>query len=215
MGVLARVSNRSWVLVIVVLVGLLVWQGLVWRSDGQAEDRRAEAVQVAKEQVLDLTTLDSEDVGTKLKAMAGRTTGQFKNQVNDIASQFVQIVQEKKVDATGTIDSAAVTSASDRDATVIVASTAVIKEAKKSTTRTYRIRVKLTRGSGAWKISGMEFVQCPRSRATRRAGPTTATRSGTRRMGPPWPGRSARGTAGRSSRSSRSCSCSRSSHSWW
>ncbi|KQY58248.1 hypothetical protein ASD11_00830 [Aeromicrobium sp. Root495] len=160
MGLLDRVSRTAWLVLIAALVGLLVWQGLVWRADAQAEDRRTEAVEVAKQQVLDLTTLDSDDVGPKLKAMAGRTTGQFKNQVNDIAAQFVQIVQEKKVDATGTVDAAAVTSASDRDATVLVASTAVIREkAGKPTTRTYRIRVKLTRNDADWKINGMEFVQ--------------------------------------------------------
>lgn len=148
-------------LVVLALAGLLVWQALVLRTDRRDDDRLADAVAVAKAQVLDITTLDSDTVDAKLQAMSERTSGDFKDQVTAIAETFIKIVREKKIKVVGRIDGAGASSSSGRDATVLVASTAIVTESGKATptTRTYRIRVNLARSGGAWKINGMEFVQ--------------------------------------------------------
>lgn len=146
---------------VLALVATVVWQASVLRDDRRDDDRLDAAIALAKAQVLDITTLDSDSVGDKLRAMSARTSGDFKDQVTAIASSFVKIVQEKKIEATGRIDGIGVSSATDKDVSVLVASTAVVSESGKATptTRTYRIRVKLVRTGATWKINGMEFVQ--------------------------------------------------------
>lgn len=158
---LTRIPLVVRALVVLALLGAIAWQGVEASADRRDDDRLHEAVEMARAQVLDITTLDSETVGQKLKAMAARTSGDFQDQVTAIAAAFIKIVREKKVTATGRIDGVGVSSASERKVSVLVASTAVVTESSKAapTTRTYRIRVKLVRSGGSWKINGMEFVQ--------------------------------------------------------
>jgi hypothetical protein len=147
-------------LVVAVLAALLIWQVLERRGSDAEDARRSKAVSVAKAQVIDLTTLDSDSVAPKLKAMAGRTSGEFRQQLSGITNTFVKIVRENKIAATGVIDATGVTSMSDDRATVIVASSATVNQGKsKAATRNYRIKVSLKLVKGAWKIDGMEFVQ--------------------------------------------------------
>lgn len=159
-----RLSRIPLAVRLLVVLGLLVgvgWQAAETRADRHDDDRLDEAVAMARAQVLDITTLDSDTVGPKLKAMAARTSGDFQDQVTAIAATFVKIVREKKVTARGRIDGVGVASSSERDASVLVASTAVVTEDGKaaSTTRSYRIKVSLVNAKGSWKINGMEFVQ--------------------------------------------------------
>lgn len=155
-----RVRVSALGLVVAVLAALLVWQVLDRREAGAGDTRRAEAVSVAKAQVIDLTTLDSESVAPKLKSMARRTSGDFREQLSGITSTFVKIVRENKIAATGVVDATGVTSMSDDKATVIVASSATVTQGKgKAATRNYRIKVSLKLANGAWKVDGMEFVQ--------------------------------------------------------
>jgi len=158
---LTRIPLAVRALVVLALLGAIAWQGVEASADRRDDDRLQEAVAMARAQVLDITTLDSDSVGAKLKAMAARTSGDFQDQVTSIAATFIEIVREKKVVATGRIDGVGVASSSDRDVSVLVASTAVVTESGKatSTTRSYRIKVSLVRAKDSWKINGMEFVQ--------------------------------------------------------
>jgi len=139
----------------------LVWQATVWVQNARDDDRRTAAVDVAKAQVLDLTTLDSASVASKVKAMGGRVTGDFKRQFDGFSTTFAKVVQHDQIQATGEIKAAGITSYDDDSAVVIVASTAqVASESQKSPTqRDYRISVSLDRSGGSWLISGMEFVR--------------------------------------------------------
>jgi len=157
-----RLPTTSVALGIVTLVALalLGWQVVVWVDDHRADDRRHAAVAVAEEQVLDLTTLDSSSVKSKLEAMGSRVTGDFKRQFEGFSQTFGDVVRKQKVSATGEIKSAAVSSFDEDSAVVLVASSAQISNAKqqKPTRRDYRMSITLDRVDGDWLISGMEFV---------------------------------------------------------
>ena len=146
---------------VLALVGLLVWQAMAWR-DNRADDKlRSEAVAVAKAQVIDLTTLDSESVESKLKALGGRTTGDFKSQISQISATFADVVRSSKIEASGVVDKAGVSDLDEQSATVLVASTSTVKSdgQKKPVVQTYRFKVTLDRTDDSWKIDGMEFVR--------------------------------------------------------
>lgn len=153
-------ARRVWAVVLVVVIGLGVWQVLQLRDARDADAQRDAVRDVATAQVLDLTTLDSASIVEKLDAMAARTSGEFTNQIDSIAATFVQMVQEQTIAATGSIDASAITEMTDKDATVVVASSASVSEGEAAPTqRTYRLRITLERVESDWKITGMEFVQ--------------------------------------------------------
>jgi Mce-associated membrane protein len=144
----------------VLAAALLVWQGLVWFDDARADDRRDDAVAVAKEQVLDLTTMDSSTVEQKLDTLGERLSGDFKRQFEGFAETFADAVTKDEVQATGEITGAALSEYDEHSATVIVASTAQVQAGKKQPVeRHWRFKVLLDRSDDEWLISGMEFVQ--------------------------------------------------------
>jgi Mce-associated membrane protein len=144
-----------------VAVAMLVWQATVWTQHHREDGRRSAAVDVAKAQVLDLTTLDSASVKAKVAAMSSRVTGDFKRQFDGFSKTFADVVQHDRITATGEIDDAGISSYDDSSAVVIVASSAQVSSQKQQapTQRDYRISVSLDRSGGSWLISGMEFVR--------------------------------------------------------
>jgi Mce-associated membrane protein len=142
-------------------LALLVWQATVWVQDLRDDGRRSAAVDVAKAQVLDLTTLDSASVAAQVAAMGNRVTGDFKRQFDGFSQTFADVVQHDQIKATGEIKAAAITSYDDNAAVVIVASSAQVSTQKQTTPtqRDYRISVSLERSGGSWLVSGMEFVR--------------------------------------------------------
>lgn len=145
---------------LIVLVAAIGWQGSVYLDHRRDNDRREQAVVVARAQVIDLTTLDSATVEDKLVALKGRATGEFKRQLQGITSAFVETVNKGDVAAEGTIDASGI-ARYDRDtASVLVASTAVVTntDQPKPTQRTYRMKVNLVWAKDKWLIDGMEFV---------------------------------------------------------
>lgn len=159
-GRASRHSRYLWATIVLVLAGVLVWQATEMRADRRDDALRAEVRDVATAQVLDLTTLDSSTVDQKLAAMAGRTAGEFTDQIGTITSTFADLVRTNDIAASGVVDAAAVSRLSAKDATVIVASTATVSEAGgEQSQRTYRLRITMEQRDDDWKITGMEFVQ--------------------------------------------------------
>lgn len=148
------------VLLALLMVVVTVWQGLQWRDREEEDDRRAAAVQVAQDQVLDLTTIDSDTIDGKLKSMRARTTGEFSRQLEGVVEAFTAAVDKAKLSASGTIDGAAVAAYDGGSAEVLVAATAVVTNASEPqpTGRSYRMRLHLVWADGGWLIDGMEFV---------------------------------------------------------
>jgi len=156
----SRAAVTVLVVLAVVLAGLLVWQGLALRSELGDDQRRDQALRVAQSQVVDLTTMDSSTVESKIQSMSARTSGSFKQQLTGITQAFVDAVTKSQISARGSIDAAAVSSYSHDHAEVIVASTAYVTSGENTqpVPRTYRMDVSLEWISGRWFVTGMEFV---------------------------------------------------------
>lgn len=144
----------------VTLAGATVWQGWVYADHRTDVDQRREAISVAKAQVIDLTTMDSTTVKSKVAAMKRRTSGDFKRQLEGVTSTFESVVSDSDVKAHGKIAEAAVVSIDHKKATILVASTSSVTSKKNlaPATRTYRLRVTLSHNQDGWLINGMEFV---------------------------------------------------------
>jgi hypothetical protein len=77
-----------------------------------------------------------------------------------MSKSFASAVDTSKLTAKGTIDAAAVSSYTPKAASILVATTAQVRNAQqpKATQRSYRMRVHLTWTDGKWLIDAMEFV---------------------------------------------------------
>ncbi len=158
---LPKVDMRAaFVVVTLVAVAAIAWQGIAWYQDRQDDERRDEAVAVARDQVLDLTTLDSETIDDKLAAMGKRLSGDFKRQFDGFAGTFAEVVNDDNIRATGEVKSVAVDQYDEHSAVVLVASSAEVAHGNggKTTAKNYRVRVELDRNGDRWLITGMEFV---------------------------------------------------------
>jgi Mce-associated membrane protein len=143
-----------------VLFALVAWQGRALLSERTDDDSQGAAMRVAKDQVLDLTTLDADTVDDKLAALKKRTTGDFTRELDGITKIFVKAVTKSKLSATGEAKSVAIERYDGKRASVLVASTASVTSAEQSrpSSRSYRMRVSLVWTDDHWLIDGMEFV---------------------------------------------------------
>ncbi|KRC59758.1 MULTISPECIES: hypothetical protein [unclassified Nocardioides] len=154
-------SSVALLLVLTVLAGAgLVWQGVVWRDHRGDDHARNAAVEVATDQVLDLTTLDTDTIDAKVAAMGKRLSGDFKRQFDGFSQTFADVVANDKIRASGKLKSVAVSAYDGRKADVLVATTVDVTTGKatKPTQRDYRMKVSLEGSGDDWLITGMEFV---------------------------------------------------------
>jgi Mce-associated membrane protein len=144
----------------VVLLVIGGWLGHSVLQHRRDDDRRDLAVQLARQQVLDLTTIDQSNVEEKLDAMGSRTTGDFARQLRGLSESFASAVATSELHAVGTIDAVGVSTYTPEAASILVATTAQVSNAQqpKETARSYRMKVHLIWTGGKWLIDAMEFV---------------------------------------------------------
>lgn len=158
--------RRLVVAVVVALAAALVcWQGKALLDHRRADDRRDAALDVAESVVLDLTTMSASTVHARIKAIQSNLAdGDFKSQLSGFATAFASEVSKQKITSTGKIAAAAVGSVNARSASVLVASSADVRQSGATSTvpatkRYWRFKVVLARQSDRWLVSKMEFVQ--------------------------------------------------------
>lgn len=87
-------------------------------------------------------------------------TGPFKAQFDQVAASFSRVLDQGKVQSTGTVKEAGIIRVDDSSATVLAAVSSVVKntEAPDGQQRVYRMRVSLTGHDDTWQVSNVEFV---------------------------------------------------------
>lgn len=158
--VAARGVKAGFALATVVLLGLGVLFGLQVRSDAIDTNHRDTALMVARDRVLELTTLSYKDIDRQLQSLLDSSTGEFRRQFQGTLGTFAEVVRRSKVEATGTVAEVAMVRLGDEAARIFVAATATVKNAdsKSPEPRRYRLAVDLERVGDDWLVSGMEFV---------------------------------------------------------
>ncbi len=150
-------------LILVLLLGVLAFgiQQLVAlnRTDDDINARRA-AVAAASTEVRALTSVSASTTDADLTKILDGATSDFRTQFKAQADVFRKSLQDAKVTSKASIVSAGLVSHSDTTATVLVAATGTVTNAKSTDAqpRNYRLRVDLTLVSGNWLVSGMDFV---------------------------------------------------------
>lgn len=134
--------------------------GLQVRSNRSEDTRRTEAVDVARQQAINLMTVNSENVDSQLNGLLDGTTGAFRREFEGVRDVFAQVVRTGEIDSKGVVDQAGVASLDEHSARVLLALTSTVSNAEQpqAQPRRYRIAVELERESDRWLVTKMEFV---------------------------------------------------------
>ncbi len=137
--------------------GLMVWQD---RQAASERHRAAEFTAAARQSVLAVLSLDFNKADQDVQRIVDSSTGQFRDEFQKAAEEFINATREQKVVSKGDVEAAAVQSMTDDSAEVLVAATSSVTNAggAKDEPRSWRIYVSVTREGDLIKMSKLEFV---------------------------------------------------------
>lgn len=157
---LSTISAASVVVVISALIGVIGY--MLWYDHEAAERHHREAnfVAGARQGVVNMTSLDFNRAKEDVQRLLDCSTGEFRDDFQQRAKDFVTVVQQSKVVTQGTINATAVESMSDHSASVLVAATSRITNAAgaKDEPRVWRLRVTVAEEGGQYRMSKLEFI---------------------------------------------------------
>jgi len=160
---LPSLSATSKVAAIILICAFVCASGYILWQDHDATERRQRAanfVAGAKQGVINMTSLDFNRAKEDVQRLLDSSTGEFRDDFQQRAKDFVSVVEQSKVVTQGTINATAVESMDEHSASVLVAATSRITNAAgaKDEPRVWRLRVTVTEEGGQYKMSKLEFV---------------------------------------------------------
>jgi Mce-associated membrane protein len=137
--------------------GYMVWQH---RQAVQELQRSAEFAAAGKQSVVTLMSLNFNRAQEDVQRIIDNSTGQFKDDFQNTAEDFVKVAQDAKVTTEVTVTSSAVESMTDDSAVVLVSATSRVTNnaGAQQEPRSWRLSVNLQRDGGQIKMSKVEFV---------------------------------------------------------
>ena len=161
-------SSRRTPVALVVIVGLLLLAlsaaalvgALKLRDATQRDDARAGALAAARQEALNLTSIDGRDIDADLRRVLDGATGGFKTDFSQRSKDLQSVLKDNAVVAEGKVLEAALVRADNESATalVVVDSTVKNKAAPQGRSNTYRMQLDLERHDGRWLTSALQFV---------------------------------------------------------
>lgn len=154
------------VLVVVLAVVLLVLAAaalvgaLRLRDQAQRNDARAAALGAARQEALNLTSIDGRDIDNDLKRVSAGATGPFLADFTQRAKDLKSVLTENQVVASGQVLDAALVRADLDTATALVVVDSLVKNKAVPAGRsnTYRMQLDLERHGNRWLTSSLQFV---------------------------------------------------------
>ncbi|MDT7570485.1 MAG: Mce-associated rane protein [Actinomycetota bacterium] len=134
------------------------------RSADNREDDRQAALQAARVQAVNLTTISYQSADRDLARIVAAATGTLKTQFDAQRRTFPDVLRKEKSVSVGNVLSAGVTSQSDAAVEALVAVDATVKNATSGTSgvlKHYRMDMRLVRIGGRWLVSQVAFAGVP------------------------------------------------------
>jgi Mce-associated membrane protein len=157
---LSATSKVAAIVLICAFVGAIGYMLWYERHATERQQRAADFIAGAKQGVVNMTSLDFNRAKEDVQRLLDSSTGEFRDDFQQRAKDFVSVVQESKVVTQGTINATAVESMGEHSASILVAATSRITNAAgaKDEARVWRLRVTVTEEGGQYKMSKLEFV---------------------------------------------------------
>ena len=131
-------------------------------QDARAEDQRREAIlQAARQQGVNITTLDHRSVDKDLKRVLDLSTGTFRTEFQAGTKDLTDLVVKNKAVSTGEVLAAGIVTADSDSARVLVVADSTVSNSANSAqkqVRHYRMQLDLVRRGDRWLTSTLTFV---------------------------------------------------------
>jgi Mce-associated membrane protein len=137
--------------------GWMLWQHHTVLAEQQ---RSADFIAAAKQEVINLTSLDFNNAKEGVQRILDNSTGEFRDDFQRRADDFVSVVKDSKAVTHGSVVAAAVESMGKDSAVVLALANERITNlaGAKDDPRAFRFRVSVVREGNQLKISKVEFV---------------------------------------------------------
>ena len=114
----------------------------------------------AKQGIVNMISLDFNRAKEDVQRVLDSSTGQFRDDFQQRAKDFVSVVEQSKVVTQGTVTAAALESMDEHSASVLVSATSRITNSAgaKDEPRMWRLRVTVNEEGGQYKMSKVDFV---------------------------------------------------------
>ena len=164
----ARALTRAQVLLLVLLVlavaGCVVAAAVLagrWQDARAEEQRRQDILQAARQQGVNITTLDHRTVEEDLDRVLALSTGSFRKEFVAGTKELTDLVVANQATSTGEVlEAGIVTSDADSARVLVVADSEVSNSsAEELPTRHYRMQLDLVRRGDRWLTSDLQFVE--------------------------------------------------------
>ena len=142
-----------------VVVNVLLY--LDHRDHTDAQDRRDRYVEVAKQTVINMTSLDHEHAQRDVDRVLASATGEFRTDFEKRGAAFTEVIQKSKVATKGQVALAGVEKENSNGSLVVmIASNSQVSNAAgaQNEDRAWRLRVTVVDVDGIPKVSKVEFV---------------------------------------------------------
>ncbi|MGB9378399.1 MAG: hypothetical protein WCB04_12895 [Mycobacteriales bacterium] len=142
------------------LVVAAVLLGLPLIKGHRADAARTEAMHAARQESINLVTLDFNRVDADIANVLAGATGDFRDQYSKDADRVKKVVKDNNVRSTGSVlESGVVTSDTDSVTVLVVVDSTVRNKANtKGQLRHYRMQLEMSRVGGHWRASSLQFV---------------------------------------------------------
>ncbi len=130
-------------------------------EDASAEDQRREDIlQAARQQGVNITTLDHRTVDEDLGRVLALSTGAFREEFEAGTKDLTDLVVENKAVSTGEVLAAGIVTADSDSARVLVVADSTVSNttSEEQQVRHYRMQLDLVRSGNRWLTSGLTFV---------------------------------------------------------
>ena len=149
------------IVLIVCFAGASVYMVFQHRDNAQHHQREAAFVEGAKHGVLNMISLNYNKAKEDVQRVIDSSTGQFKDDFQRSANDFIAVVTQSKTITEGTVNAAAIESMEEDSAVVLVAATSQVTNApagKDEPPKVWRLKVTVAEVGGQYKMSKVEYV---------------------------------------------------------
>ena len=142
------------------LIAASVFMVIQHRQAVKEQRQSAEYAAAGRQSVVTLMSLDYNKAQEDVQRIVDNSVGQFKDDFQNQAADFIKVAQESKVITEVTVNAVAVESMSDDSAVVLVAASSRVTNSAGANQepRSWRLSVDLKRDGGQIKMSKVEFV---------------------------------------------------------
>lgn len=147
------------VVVVALVVAAVVLGAGLWKAQ-TADTAGAEAMHAARQESVNLVTLDYNRIDDDIANVLSGATGDFRDQYAKDAARVKKVVTDNEVRSTGTVLEAGIVSADPDSVTVLVVVDSTVKNRanEKGQLRHYRMQLEMSQERGRWRARSLQFI---------------------------------------------------------